>query len=403
MNSFNYDTDPQKEDAKEMLRYQKTKLAKQQLIFSCFFLFLMILLGVYVVNRIMYAQYDGYIKIDQNHVRALDDIYVLKLHKRVGEHVNPGDTLYSYVLLNNIIGQYDVNHRPAVIKETADMKLQAQLARQQIPVLRTKLHELLKQMKSESNDIFYGLTDNTAQNDLKAQIEETKTEIRKQMATVAIYERAVANTRQYMHGASYDSDRAGMPYSPEGKRYNGSLIMYACAPDSGLITDIKVPANTVLFKTEEVMSMQYSNYSIANLGVMVYVPSDKVDYISRSSDVEVVVNRDITLKAHVKLLGLRVEDIPKHLLSNFSHDIDAVIAYLNFDQGQVVPYWVLNDNLPVRIRVNRLKSTGQPFSDRQFIFTNDGGAVPYDVVRGGANNGNTKVYKKNGRRNTYGR
>lgn len=380
MNGFNYDTTPQQEDAREMLRYQKTKLAKQQLVFSSFFLFLLILLGIYIVNRIMYAQYDGYIKIDQNHVRALDDIYVLRLHKKVGEHVNPGDTLYSYVLLNNIIGQYDVNHRPAVIKEAADMKLQAQLARQQIPVLRTKLCELQKQIRSESNDIFYGLTDNTAQNNLKAQIEETKTEIRKQISTVAIYEKSIGNTRQYIHGSGYDRDRAGMPYSPAGKRYNGSLILYACAPDSGVITDIKVPASTVLFKTEEVMSMQYSNYGIANLGVMVYVPSDKVDYISKASDVEVIVNRDIILKAHVKLLGLRVEDIPKHLLSNFSHDIDAVIAYLNFDQGQVVPYWVLNDNLPVRVRVNKLKSKNQPFSDRQFIFTGDGGSIPYKPV-----------------------
>ncbi len=383
MNGFNYDTDPQQEDAREMLRYQKTKLAKQQLVFSCFFLFLLILLGIYIVNRIMYAQYDGYIKIDQNHVRALDDIYVLRLHKKVGEHVNPGDTLYSYVLLNNIIGQYDVNHRPAVIKETADMKLQAQLAKQQIPVLRTKLHELQKQMKSESSDIFYGLTDNAAQNNLKAQIEETKTEIKKQIATVAIYVKSIGNTRQYIHGSGYDRDRAGMPYSPEGKRYNGSLVLYACAPDSGIITDIKIPANTVLFKTEEVMSMQYSNYGIANLGVMVYVPSDKVDYISKASDVEVIVNRDIMLKAHVKLLGLRVEDIPKHLLSNFSHDIDAVIAYLNFDKGQVVPYWVLNDNLPVRVRVNRLKSKDRPFSNRQFIFTDDGGSVPYRPTKPG--------------------
>lgn len=380
MNGFNYDTDPQREDASEMLRYQKTKLAKQQLVFSCLFLFLLVLLGIYVVNRVMYAQYDGYVKIDQNKIRALDDIYVLRLHKKVGEQVNPGDTLYSYVLLNNIIGQYDVDSRPAVIKETADMKLQAQLARQQIPVLRTKLRELQKQLSSESSDIFYGLTDNTAQNDLKAQIEETKTEIRKQIATVAIYERAVGHTRTYMHGSGYDHGRARMPYSPEGKKYNGSLVLYACAPDSGIVTDIKVPENTVMFKTEEIMSMQYSNYSIANLGVMVYVPSDKVDYISKASDVDVIVNRNIMLKAHVKLLGLRVEDIPKHLLSNFSHDIDAVIAYLNFDKGQVVPYWVLNDNLPVRVRVNRLREEGKPFNGRQFIFTNDGGAVPYNPI-----------------------
>ena len=107
------------------------------------------------------------------------------------------------------------------------------------------------------------------------------------------------------------------------------------------------------------------------------MPSDKVDYISKASEVEVLVNKDIKVKAHVKLLGLRVEDIPKHLLSNFSHDIDAVIAYLNFDKGQIVPYWVLNNNLPVRIRVNKLKDRGQPFSDLQFMFTGDGGSVLY--------------------------
>ncbi len=47
MNGFNYDTDPQQEDAREMLRYQKTKLAKEQLIFTYFFLFLFNEFGLY--------------------------------------------------------------------------------------------------------------------------------------------------------------------------------------------------------------------------------------------------------------------------------------------------------------------------------------------------------------------
>ena len=96
--------------------------------------------------------------------------------------------------------------------------------------------------------------------------------------------------------------------------------------------------------------------------------SDKTYYISG----------DMTL---TKVWGSGTIYILKGGSLTLNHDIDAVIAYLNFDKGQVVPFWVLNDNLPVRIRVNKLKSNGRPFSDRQFIFTNDGGSVPYKSLK----------------------
>lgn len=54
-------------------------------------------------------------------------------------------------------------------------------------MLRAQLQQLELRLKSERNDIYYGLTNNTKQNDLKAQIAETKAKIRQAQNTVLIY------------------------------------------------------------------------------------------------------------------------------------------------------------------------------------------------------------------------
>lgn len=369
MNKFNFNNNPQKEDKAEMLNYQKSKLAKQQLVFSLFFISILIALGVYAVTRTVYTYYEGYIKLDQNHMRAVDDVYVLTIDKNVGDMVHAGDTLYSYVLLRNILGQFDINNRPAIIHETQDMRLQAELARQEIPVLQTKLRELEKQLKSEKNDIYYGLTNNTKQNDLKAQIETTREELRKQIRRVAIYEAAIGANRTYIGSNGYG--RSYLPYSPNEAHYAGSIVHYCCAPADAVVTDIKVAERTVCFKTEPIIDLQHTDYRSANLGIMVYVPSDKVEKLNNSGVVDVIINDDLTLKAQLALIGLRVEDIPRHLLSNFSHDVDAVMAYMTFMPNQTVPFWVLNNNLPVRIRINNFTIEGKPFTSREFYINED--------------------------------
>ena len=69
----------------------------------------------------IWAIYDGYVTLDENHICAVDDIYILKVNKEVGEIVHKGDTLYSYVLLGNIVNQYDPNIIPSAVKETHDI------------------------------------------------------------------------------------------------------------------------------------------------------------------------------------------------------------------------------------------------------------------------------------------
>lgn len=360
MNEFQYDSTPQEQAMADLLKSQSHRLARQQIIFALIFLLIIVLAAYYIVTRMIWAIYDGYVTLDENHICAVDDIYILKVNKELGEIVHKGDTLYSYVLLGNIVNQYDPNIIPSAVKETHDMEVQAKLAREEIPVLRTRLAELKKQKASESSDIYYGLTNNTKRNQLDAEIAEVEEEIRKQMNKVTIYSQAKNTTYNFMSRRGAGMAGADMPYSSNSSIYNHALIHYCCAPADAYVTKVNVSDKTLVFKSDEVLTIQHTDYAACHLGIITYVPSEKIKYMESPDDADVIVNKDLVLKAKLQMVGLRVEEIPKHLQSNFSHDANAVVAVFTFKPNQRVPAWVMSNKLPVRIRVNKISAMLDP-------------------------------------------
>ena len=360
MNEFQYDSTPQEQAMADLLKSQSHRLARQQIIFALIFLLIIVLAAYYIVTRMIWAIYDGYVTLDENHICAVDDIYILKVNKEVGEIVHKGDTLYSYVLLGNIVSQYDPNIIPSAVKETHDMEVQAKLAREEIPVLRTRLAELKKQKASESSDIYYGLTNNTRRNQLDAEIAEVEEELKKQVNKVTIYSQAKNTTYNFMSRRGAGMSGAAMPYASNTSIYNQGLIHYCCAPADAYITKVNVSDKTLVFKSDEVLTIQHTDYAACHLGIITYVPSEKIKYMESPDDADVIVNKDLVLKAKLQMVGLRVEEIPKHLQSNFSHDANAVVAVFTFKPNQRVPAWVMSNKLPVRIRVNKISAMLDP-------------------------------------------
>lgn len=360
MNEFQYDSTPQEQAMADLLKSQSHRLARQQIIFALIFLLIIVLVAYYIVTRMIWAIYDGYVTLDENHICAVDDIYILKVNKEVGEAVHKGDTLYSYVLLGNIVNQYDPNIIPSAVKETHDMEVQAKLAREEIPVLRTRLAELKKQKASESSDIYYGLTNNTRRNQLDAEIAEVEEELKKQVNKVTIYSQAKNTTYNFMSRRGAGMSGAAMPYASNTSIYNQGLIHYCCAPADAYITKVNVSDKTLVFKSDEVLTIQHTDYAACHLGIITYVPSEKIKYMESPDDADVIVNKDLVLKAKLQMVGLRVEEIPKHLQSNFSHDANAVVAVFTFKPNQRVPAWVMSNKLPVRIRVNKISAMLDP-------------------------------------------
>lgn len=152
---------------------------------------------------------------------------------------------------------------------------------------------------------------------------------------------------------------ASMPYS-RTSLYSKGLIHYCCAPADAYITKINVSDKTLVFKSDEVMAIQHTDYAACHLGVITYVPNSKVKYMESPDDADIIINNDLELKAKLQMVGLRVEEIPKHLQSNFSHDANAVVAMFTFRPNQRVPAWVMSNRLPVRVRINKLSAMLDP-------------------------------------------
>lgn len=378
MINFNYNTKPQEQSVEEIIQSRKKKLFKQQVIFTVIFVIILAIGAGYVYRRLVYTYYDGYIKLDQNNIRAVDNIFVLKIYKQTGDRIQAGDTLFSYVLIDNILEQNNVNAIPGIVSDLHKMQVQAELAQQEIPVLEARLAGLNKRLKNEENDVYYGLSDNTQKMMLQAEIVELQARLREQRNRIALYRRMAGKASKYVNNSGYGSNF--MPYAPNTQLYSG-LIKYSCAPHDAIVTDVEVAEETIVFHKENIISLQPSDYSLSNLGIMGYVPSGKVEDLMRRREVDIIVNDDITLKARMSLLGIRVEEIPKHLLSNFDHDVDAVVAFFTFLPKQEVPFWVLTDNLPVRIRVDNFAPSDSVDSSDMYYIREHDIIVPLDSVQ----------------------
>lgn len=280
--------------------------------------------------------------------------------------------------MNNILSQYDIHTLPDVVSDYDKMRAQAELARQEIPVLRVHLDELRKREASERNDIYYGLTNNTAQMALKAEINETEARLREQMQRVALYDALARRASARLGASGYGHDF--IPNAPGTALFN-PFVKYCCAEQDGTVTDVKVAEQTVVFKKEDVIWLQHDDYRSCNLGVMAYVPNNQVRNVVRRRKVEVVVNDDIVLNASLSMLGIRVDEIPRHLVSNFAHDVDAVVAYFTLAPNQKVPAWVLTDHLPVRVRTLDLAPADTTDNQRMLYIKRSGDVVPWDSLQ----------------------
>lgn len=354
MKEFKFEQHTEEKDALFLLKQQKKKLAKQQVIFAAAFIVALIFLIFYAVSRSVYTYYDGYISLDKNTIRAAQDIYILKMKANVGDSVQKGDTLFSYVIINHIGELNNIGNEPVYVQRANDMKTQAMLARQEIPVLREQLRQLQLQLHSERNDIFYGLTNNTKQNDLKAQIAETQAKIREAENKVRIYLMNEGQGRlKLIRAGLYSRSVNAMPYSPYGNEYTEGVLNYACAPEDGFITDIHFTNYSIAIKGDEVLNLKFRDIDKSHLHVMTYVPVDKARSLLRADSIEVIVDDRTRFNAHLVRLGLGVQQLPDYLMNNFSRDAMVIMATLNINKGQEIPFWVLNNDLPVKIRVGK--------------------------------------------------
>ncbi len=88
--------------------------------------------------------------------------------------------------------------------------------------------------------------------------------------------------------------------------------------------------------------------------VVAYVPVNLTNRIKDNMQAKIYVNDELNFDAHVMMTGVRSEDIPENLRSYFAKANKALIALLNIDEGQIIPFWSATSGLPVKVKIRNL-------------------------------------------------
>lgn len=353
MRNFQFDADGA-EDLKieEIIDYRKRKIFGQQLIFSSVLFIILAALAIYIGRRVIYAEFDGYIETDYDNYRAWSDIYLVNQYTREGDIVLPGDTLYSYIYLSDIINSEQLYSEHEVITDDRNIRLQTGIAELDANVLAVRISQLRKQIRNENQNIQFGLTDNSHKMDLQRELAEAEEQLNATQAKIDIY---------YSIGKETDMalQRSGLEFSDNRDNVlvdymsGTAAIRYMIAEDTSVVTKLWAQPRMPVFQSDPILQLQNLNLQNCNMRVMAYIPANDMHKVSNHTKAEILVNDEISFTATVQLLGARVEELPTELRNSLSHVYTAIMVVFRPDQGQTLPFWAAVDKVPVRIRIKK--------------------------------------------------
>ena len=374
MKNFSFTSHDQNNDIENILKQRKKTIAKQQLTFSLIFIFILMIIVLWAVNRIVYTEFDGYLNTDMNVLRSPEDLFVLENYRKVGDIIVPGDTLVSYVYAENFFSHETSTEEPAIIAQNRNLAVQYGLAKQDLSVTRVRIKELKRQLATTDHNIRFGLSDNQNKMKIEQELAEAKSLYNAQKRKLAVLQEALTQTDDAVrklynenYGFLHVQDMRNIELM---KKLN--LIRYSIAIDSGIVTKVHTPGLTLSLRGEPIMTTQSFNLEHNNLSVVAYVMPEDMKHINRNTQAEVIVNDDISFTASVLMLGTRTEELPTQLRSTLSQNHTAVIVVLGPDPNQIIPFWCLVKNIPVKIRINNFDKYEHERKDYMMFNTTSG-------------------------------
>lgn len=368
-------------EIESIIRQRKRRIAKQQIVYTAILLAILALICLWAYNKTVYAEFDGYVSLDQNIFRTEEDIYFLEANVQVGDLAEPGDTLFSYAIASNFFTHAHNDYEPAIVSRNRDMQVQYGLARQDLDVLRVRISELERQLKTQDHNIRFGLSSNRDKMRIEQELAEAREQYKALRGKISVLLHALGDTGKSVARLQNN----GYGYLNISDMYNFDLMKklgiacYAVAVDSCIVTNKHISSHSLVLRGEPIMTLQSLDAVNNNLNVVAYVMADQMKYINHYSKGEIIVNDEVKYTGTVMMMGARTEEIPGEIRNTLSRDHTASIVVFDIDPGQNIPYWSLSDKVPVKIRIHKFRDREPQIGD-YIIYNTSSGVIPESLV-----------------------
>ena len=314
---------PERQAEIEYIRKKQTqRIAKQQVIFISLFVLFMAGLIYYIVYKQYYLEFPGYVHANVQKIRAAGDLIVFDMNKSIGDIVIPGDTVFSYMYLDYLIEQENVNKEVDVLINYRKTILEYEEVSNQIKIKKDKIAELQKDIAKETHNIQLGISTNMYKLDLERQLREVQIDLQMQ-------ERVLGLLGKQLKDVNVALEKSGIE-----------------DPDMAA-------KKSRVFRSEDIVYMQPLDVHLSNIYITAYVPFEDVKYCTYGTPAELVVSNEICLEAYVAVQGAESVELPPNLQSNFSREIIVNQTIFRLKEGQYIPFWCLSEGTPVKVRIRK--------------------------------------------------
>lgn len=357
MKSFTYRS--KLDDVNVVLQRRKKKINKQQLIFNIVLLAIIASLAYYGITKIKYATFNGYVKTSLRVATLIDDAYITDIRVGVGDQVKEGDTLFTFLLANQILEQNNPTRQfTTLMGRNYDTRIHINLINKELELSKLELKEEMKVLDKLKYNAFLGIASNQ-------QVESKNTRIKELQFNIKLKTEEKKLNEQFLKGTDKLTARSqntiALPEEytlTELLKLNDSKYQSECkhfiAKKDAIITDVNMFNAAYVYKKDPILSFQEEKYDDQNLYVETYVFPDDIQYVSVGAEVEILVTKELSFVGVIATIGTKALVLPDHLMNKFSQQVEAVDVRVNFKEGQNIPFWVATTDLPVKVRIKRI-------------------------------------------------
>lgn len=102
------------------------------------------------------------------------------MNKEIGDIVAPGDTVFSYMYLDYLMEQENVNKEVDVLINYRKAKIECEEVSNEIKIKEAKIKELKEDIAKETHNIMLGISNNVYKLDLERQLQEVQMDLQAQ-------------------------------------------------------------------------------------------------------------------------------------------------------------------------------------------------------------------------------
>ncbi|WP_417129945.1 hypothetical protein [Phocaeicola sp.] len=355
MKNFVYKAPERQAEIEYIRKKQKQRIAKQQVIFISLFLLFVAGLVYYIGYKQYYLEFPGNVHVNVQKIRAVGDLIVFDMNKEIGDVVVPGDTVFSYMYLDYLLEQENVNREVDVLINYRKTMLDFEEASNGIRVKKSKIAKLKEDIAEEVYNIQLGISTNMYKLDLERQLLEVEADLRAQENVLELLRKQLQDVNMALEKSSIENPNIQMQYLTHlrKKDFNSGVVHFYVASDSAVVTSLSAARRSRIFRSEDIIYMQPLDANLSNIYISAYVPFEDVKYCTRGTSAELVVSNEISLEAYVAVQGAEAVKLPPNLQSNFTRKIMVNQTIFRLKKGQYIPFWCLSEGTPVTVRIRK--------------------------------------------------